>query len=123
MATKMQQILETALRDSVLFGSWLSSQGLDARGQYSYIKVVGWIVYRKEFIRYMVQLPHLMAMISSYNTQFGKRCIVGAYTALENRGYFHYLPMGIPMVYLFTDKTNKLPSWLLKEEWEMTINI
>ena len=25
------------------------------------------------------------------------------------------------MAYLFTDKSNKLPSWLLKEEWDMTI--
>ena len=33
MATKIQQILEAAPNESVLFGSWLSSQGLDARGQ------------------------------------------------------------------------------------------
>ena len=32
MATKIQQILEAAPNESVLFGSWLSSQGLDARG-------------------------------------------------------------------------------------------
>ena len=38
MATKIQQILETAPNESVLFGSWLSSQGLDARGQYAYMK-------------------------------------------------------------------------------------
>ena len=25
------------------------------------------------------------------------------------------------MAYLFTDKSNKLPSWLLKEEWDMTV--
>ena len=29
--------------------------------------------------------------------------------------------MGKPTAYLFTDKSNKLPSWLLKEEWDMTI--
>ena len=42
MATKIQQILETAPNESVLFGSWLSSQGLDARGQYAYMKS-GWL--------------------------------------------------------------------------------
>ena len=121
MATKMQQILETAPHDSVLFGSWLSSQGLDARGQYSYMKS-GWLdriskgVYKKHGTT-----PTLMATVSSYNTQLDKRCIVGAYTALELRGYSHYLSMGKPMAYLFTDKTNKLPSWLLKEEWDMTV--
>jgi hypothetical protein len=29
--------------------------------------------------------------------------------------------MGKPTAYLFTDKSNKLPSWVLKEEWDMTI--
>ena len=42
MATKIQQILEAAPNESVLFGSWLSSQGLDARGQYAYMKS-GWL--------------------------------------------------------------------------------
>ena len=55
MATKIQQILETAPNESVLFDSWLSSQGLDARGQYAYMKVDGLTVYRKEFIRYTGQ--------------------------------------------------------------------
>ena len=29
--------------------------------------------------------------------------------------------MGQPTAYLFTDKKNKLPTWLLKEEWDMTV--
>ena len=86
MATKIQQILETTPRNSVFFGSWLSSQGLDARGQYAYMKS-GWLdriskgVYKIHGVE-----PSLMAAISSYNTQLGKSCIVGAYTALEFRG-------------------------------------
>lgn len=36
MVTKIQQILESISRNSVLFGSWFSNQGLDARGQYAY---------------------------------------------------------------------------------------
>jgi len=121
MATKIQQILETTPQHSVLFGSWLSSQGLDARGQYAYMKS-GWLdriskgVYKIHGVE-----PSLMAAVSSYNTQLGKSCIVGAYTALELLGYSHYLSMGKPMAYLFTDKSNKLPLWLLKEEWNMTI--
>ena len=65
--------------------------------------------------------PTLMGTISSYNTQLDKHCIVGAYTALELRGYAHYLPMGKPKVYLFTDKNNKLPSWIVKGDWDMTV--
>lgn len=121
MATKIQQIIGSVPHDSVLFGSWLSSQGLDARGQYSYMKS-GWLDrISKGVYKIHGSTPTLMATVSSYNMQLGKSCIVGAYTALEFRGYSHYLSMGKPLAYLFTDKTNKLPSWLLKEEWDMTI--
>lgn len=121
MTTKIQQILKTAPNESVLFGSWLSSLGLDARGQHAYMKS-GWLDrISKGVYKIHGSTPSLMATISSYNTQLGKSCIVGAYTALEHRGYSHYLPMGKPTAYLFTDKNNKLPSWLLKEEWDMTI--
>ena len=122
MATKIQQILEAAPNESVLFGSWLSSQGLDARGQYAYMKS-GWLDrISKGVYKIHGTEPSLFAAISSYNTQLSKSCNVGAYTALELRGYSHYLSMGKPKAYLFTDKSNKLPSWVLKEEWDMTIN-
>lgn len=121
MATKIQQILEVAPHGAMLFGSWLSAQGLDAKGQHSYTKS-GWLarvskgVYRVEGTK-----PTLLATVSSYNEQLGKQCIVGAYTALELRGYSHYISLGKPMAYLFTTKEGKLPSWLLNREWNMTV--
>ena len=33
-----------------MFGLWLSSLGLDARGQYLYVKSGGLVVYRNEFV-------------------------------------------------------------------------
>ncbi len=121
MATKIQQIIEAAPHGTVLFGTWLSKQGLDARGQYSYMKS-GWLDrISKGVYKIHGTSPSLMATISFYNNQLDKRCIVGAYTALEIRGYSHYLSIGKPRAYLFTDKNNKLPSWLLKEEWDMTV--
>lgn len=121
MATKIQQIIETAPHGSVLFSPWLSSRGLDARGQYSYMRS-GWLDrISKGVYKIHGTSPTLMATISSYNTQLGKHCIVGAYTALEIRGYSHYLPMGKPQAYLFTSKGTKLPTWLLKGAWDMTV--
>ena len=94
MATKIQQILEAAPNESVLFGSWLSSQGLDARGQYAYMKS-GWLDrISKGVYKIHGTEPSLFAAVSSYNTQLSKSCVVGAYTALELRGYSHYVSMG-----------------------------
>lgn len=58
----------------------------------------------------------------AYNNQLGKRCIVGGYSALELRGYSHYLSMGKPKAFLFTAKNTKLPSWAMQHEWDMTIS-
>lgn len=121
MATKMQQILEIAPQETVLFGSWLSGYGMDAKDQYSYMKS-GWLNrISKGVYKLHGTNPSLMATISSYNNQLGKHCIVGAYTALDFRGYSHYLSLGKPKAYLFTDKDNRLPNWLLKADWDMTV--
>ena len=121
MATKIQQILGQIPRDSVLFGSWLSSHGLDSRSQYAYMKS-GWLARITKGV-YKIQgtTPTLMTTLSSYNTQIGKHCIVGAFTALQLRGYAHYLPMGKSKAYLFTDRKNKLPSWMVNGDWDMSV--
>ena len=42
MATKIQQILKSNPDTKILFGEWLSRQGLDAKSQYAYMKS-GWL--------------------------------------------------------------------------------
>ncbi|MBO7625822.1 MAG: type IV toxin-antitoxin system AbiEi family antitoxin [Bacteroidales bacterium] len=121
MAIKIKQIIDSSPREAILFGKWLTEQGMDSKAQYQYMKS-GWLerlskgVYVLEGSR-----PTLYAAVSSYNTQLGKQCEIGAYTALDLRGYSHFVPMGKPHAYLFTDKRQKLPTWLLEREWNMTV--
>lgn len=121
MGTKIQQILESHPNSKILFGEWLSSQGLDAKSQYAYMKR-RWLSRLSKGV-YVLQgtSPTLINTIAAYNTQLSKKCLFGAYTAMELRGYSHYLSMGKPKAYLFTTKEDKLPSWLLQKEWDMTI--
>lgn len=121
MATKIQHLIQSVPYDSVLFGSWLSSRGIDARNQYSYMKS-GWLDRLSKGVYKMREAaPTLFAAISSYNEQLGKHCTIGAYTALELLGYSYYVPMGKAVAFLFTDKNNRLPEWLLKYSWDMEI--
>lgn len=121
MATKIQQIIETQPHVSMLFGDWLSSQGLGSKEQYAYMKR-GWLNRISKGV-YALQgkAPTLFDTIAAYNKQLGKHCVVGAYTALELRGHSHYLSMGKPTAYLFTDRFNRLPTWITTEEWDMTV--
>ena len=110
MATKIQQIIEAEPHISLLFGDWLSRQGLDAKEQYAYMKR-GWLDRISKGV-YVLQgkVPTLLNAIAAYNKQLDKHCIIGAYTALELRGYSHYLSLGKPSAYLFTDRFNKIPT-------------
>ena len=82
MATKKQKILKSAPRDSVLFGSWLSSQGLYVCGKYAYMKS-GWLDrISKGGYKIHVAEPSLLVAVSLYNTQTGRSCVVGAYNSI-----------------------------------------
>ena len=71
----------------------------------------GWLTrISKGVYRMQGATPTLMDAVASYNKQLNKTCVVGAYTALDLRGYSHYLSMGKKKAYLFTDSKSKLPS-------------
>ena len=121
MTTKIQQIIKYNPHVDFMFGDWLTRQGLDAKRQHAYMKS-GWLTrISKGVYALNGTTPKLFHAISAYNNQLSKQCIIGAYTALELRGYSHYLSMGKPQAYLFTGRTNKLPSWMLSRDWDMTV--
>jgi len=121
MATKIKKITEEVGLDGLLFGNWLSQQGLDSKEQFKYLQS-GWL---ERIARGVYKIagshPTLYSAVSCYNTQLGKLCIVGARSALDLRGFMHYVPMGKPVAFLFTDNAHKLPEWLLQYEWDMTV--
>jgi len=121
MAVKIKQILDSVGTDTLLFSSWLTKQGLSVSEQHSYAQT-GWL----DKVAYGVYKVagadvSLWSAVSAYNTQLDKHCIIGAESALELKGYMHYVPMGKPLAFLYTDKLHKLPQWLLSQEWDRTI--
>lgn len=121
MATKIKQILDLTGTDSLLFSSWLSGQGINAYEQAAYVQS-GWL----EKVTYGVYKVagadvSLFSAVSAYNIQLGKQCIIGAETALEIRGYMHYVPMGKPLAFLYTHPHVKMPKWFLKYPWDRTV--
>ena len=121
MATKIKQILDLVPQDSVLFSSWLSSKGIDRKEQTLYVRS-GWLeriatgVYKLEGSE-----PTLYGAVASYDAQLGKHCHIGASSALDLRGYSHFVAMGKPQAYLLTSTEEHLQSWLLNAEWDMSV--
>ena len=85
MATKIKQIMDLEGMDGLLFGSWMSTQGLDSKQQHAYVKS-DWLERMAHGVYKLAgSKPTLLTAVSCYNTQLGKHCIVGASTALELR--------------------------------------
>lgn len=121
MATKIKEILDLVPQDSLLFSSWLASHGVDRKEQSMYVRS-GWLervatgVYKLEG-----STPSLYGAVASYEAQLGKHCHVGASSALDLRGYSHFVAMGKPQAYLFTPNEERLQSWMVNADWDMTI--
>lgn len=121
MATKINEIRQSVPQNSLLFSSWMVKNGLDRKEQSSYVKS-GWIERMAQGVYKIAgNKPTLYSSVSSYNKQLSKRCYIGASTALDIRGLYHFAPMGKPQAFLFTSKDERLPSWLLNAQWDMTV--
>lgn len=121
MATKIKKILDVIPCNSLLFSSWMALRGIDRKEQTSYVRS-GWLERVAQGVYKIAgSTPTLYGAVSSYNNQLGKKCHIGASSALDLRGFSHFISMGKPQAYLFTAKESRLPGWITKTEWDMTV--
>ena len=121
MATKINQILKKLPDKGLIFSSWMSQNHISTREQTSYV-MSGWIERLTQGVYFRTgTIPSLYAAVVSHNEQLGKKCFIGASTALDIQGYSHYVAMGKPTAFLFTSKTERLPSWFLNYDWDMNV--
>ncbi len=121
MATKIKEILDLTPQDSVLFSSWLASHGIDRKEQTLYVRS-GWLErVTKGVYKIAGTHPSLYGAVASFNEQLGKECHIGASSALDLKGYAHFMAMGKPQAFLFTSNTQRLPNWIHTSEWDMTV--
>jgi hypothetical protein len=63
----------------------------------------------------------LFGALASLNEQDKKHFAIGALSALEINGFSHYLPMGKKTVVVFSPKSERLPAWFLKRDWNVIL--
>lgn len=122
MATKIQQIVTSTPSSGVLLSSWLQNQyGVQRSEVANYVRQK-WLVRVADGVYKVAGSPYsLFGAVASLNEQMKKQCTVGAGTALELRGYAHYLPMGKPIATLMLPSTQRLPEWVKKTDWDRTV--
>jgi len=59
--------------------------------------------------------------LASYNQQMGKSFHVAAHSALELKGFNHYVPMGKPVLMIGHPKQQTIPDWMKENTFDMTL--
>jgi len=121
MTTKINKISQLVSKNAILFASWMAEQGISRSELAGFVRSK-WLERLATGVYYFTgNTPILFSAISSYNSQLKKKCVIGASTALDLKGFSHYGMMGKPVAYLFTTKTERLPKWFVRYKWNMEV--
>ncbi|MCF0185639.1 MAG: type IV toxin-antitoxin system AbiEi family antitoxin [Bacteroidaceae bacterium] len=123
MATKINNIRQSIPTGGVLTSAWLASQNVQRGEQTKYVHS-GWLVRLTQGVYQFAGDDALLYMaLATYLEQTDCRCHVGASSALDLRGYTHFLALAKPQAFLFTRKEDKLQKWLGARDWNMDIRL
>ncbi len=122
MATKINMLRQQEHTNAVFLSSWLEKQGVTRTEQVNYVRS-GWLQRISTGVYMFAHAKQIMfSALESYGKQTGRKYHIGASSALSLRGYNHFLSMGKPSIYVFTNITERLPKWMFRTDWDMTLH-
>lgn len=121
MGTKINSIRQQTPHDGIILTSWLEKSGL-SRSEISDYTKSGWLRRVATGVYTFVgDSPTLYGILASYQSQFNLSYHVGAASALELRGFSHYVAMGKPNAIVFTPIKPRLPKWIGTTDLDMRL--
>jgi len=118
MPTKINILMQSLPRSSVLLLSWLLSQGYSYELQKRYRKS-GWL---KSIGKGAMLLSRdslvLAGALSTLQNVENLNAHIGGRSALELHGFAHYLQINSYVATLFVNGRTKLPLWFTNNEWD-----
>ena len=123
MGSKINQLLQDWPTHAVGTLRWLNSKGVDRRLADKYVQS-GWLnrMGHGAYLRAGSTVDWLGG-VQTLQTQLGLDIHPGAITAIELRGYAHYLALGGPEVILFGKPGTKLPAWFADHQWSQPVTL
>ena len=121
MGTKINNIRQQTPSNGILLTSWLEKSGL-SRSEISDYTKSGWLQRISTGVYTFVgDSPTVYGILASYQSQGTLSYHVGAASALELKGFSHYVAMGKPSAVIFSPIRPRLPKWLNSVELDMRI--
>jgi len=119
--TKINSLLQKLPAGALYFGSWLNKNGISYFLQ-RYYRNSQWLTAIDKGVMYRTgEKPTLLSALSCFNSQLGKDFHVGAMSALEMRGFAHYVPLGRQTVVIYCPHNEWFPKWFSKYDWGVEI--
>lgn len=119
MGTKINRLRQQTPSNGILLTSWLEKSGFSRNEVSNYIKS-GWLqrIIRGVY-KFSGDTPSLYGTLASYQKQASVIYHIGAASALELKGFSHYIAMGKPTAIVFSPVRPPLPKWLNDAEFDM----
>lgn len=121
MGTKINNLRQQIPSNGIMLTSWLESSGF-SRSEISGYVESGWLHRMATGVyRFVGDKPSLYGILASYQRQGSMTYHVGAASALELKGFSHYIAMGKPVAVVFSPVRPPLPKWIANAELDMTL--
>lgn len=123
MSTKINYLRQQSPTNGILLTSWLEKNGFSRSEIQGYTKS-GWLqrigmgVYQ-----FAGDAPSLYGILVSYQKQVDLKYHIGAASALELKGFSHYIAMGKPTAVVFAPVRPPLPKWLSDAKLDMNLAV
>ena len=123
MGSKINQLLQQWPSGTVATLRWLNSRGVDRRLADKYVQS-GWLerlghgAYKRAGA-----IVDWVGAVHALQTQLALAVHPGGITAIELRGYSHYLAFDAREVILFGNPGTKLPAWFEARSWSRPVTL
>lgn len=121
MGTKINTLRQQTPSNGIMLTSWLEKSGFSRNEISNYIKS-GWLQRISTGVyQFSGDTPSLYGILASYQKQANMEYHIGAVSALELKGFSHYIAMGKPTAVVFSPVRPPLPKWLNDTDLDMNL--
>ena len=121
MGTKINNLRQQMPSNGIMLTSWLEKSGFNRNEVYDYMES-GWLQRISTGVyQFTGDTPTLYGILASYQKQIGLKYHIGAASALELKGFSHYIAMGKPTAVVFSPVRPPLPKWLNDADLDMNL--
>lgn len=121
MGTKINNLRQQIPSNGIMLTSWLEKSGFNRSEVYDYMKS-GWLQRITTGVyQFTGDTPSLYGILASYQKQVDLKYHIGAASALELKGFSHYIAMGKPTAVVFSQVRPPLPKWLNNADLDMKL--